>query len=234
MSNKIKARFLALALVIGAGLSVWAMYANQLNTGAPAYIIGFFTVAPLSIGALLAVIWVAVDWFEVEEIAPAAVAAPIKEDLAGDYARGILDDMYALEWLEDDYNNEERVRTEEWEDIARYMEEEGQDAETIKAARYMFDDSRDSWEEYGGPVSCFFSNDVLDIETISTASASAGISNVSKVQALITFGGPNAWIITSDGEDLDILVNWGGDSVKLWANVPGVASYLYELGAGGE
>ena len=159
------------------------------------------------------------------------------DKLAQDYATGIYDDMAALEWLEDHYNEFLDWRLDGLnvaEELPRVMSEDGQDIETIKAAGLMYNDSADTWEEYGGPVAAFFSNDVLDIETISKASAAAGSSHVSSVQALITFGGPNAWIITSDGDGLDILVNWGGDSVKLWANVPRVASYLYELGAGVE
>lgn len=153
------------------------------------------------------------------------------DKLAADYAAGILNDMLALEYLESNY--EDGIKhLSDFDEIAGYMRDDNLDDETISAARYMFDDSKDSWENYGGPVSCFFSNDVLDIETISRASASARSSSVSSVQALITFGGPNAWIITSDGDGLDILVNWGGDSVKLWADSPLVASYLYELGAG--
>lgn len=151
------------------------------------------------------------------------------DQLAQDCATGIYDDMAALEWLENNYED-----IENWDELAQLMEEDGEDAGAISAARYMVDDSRDSWEEYGGPVSAFFSNDILDIETIIKASAAAGSSYICAVQALISFGGPNAWIITSDGDGLDILVNWGGDSVKLWANVPRVASYLYELGAGVE
>jgi hypothetical protein len=149
------------------------------------------------------------------------------DKLAQDYATGIYDDMAALEWLETNWED-----IENWDELAQLMEEDGEDAGAIKSARYMVDDSRESWDDYGGPVSSFFSNDVLDIETISKASAAAGSSHVSSVQALITFGGPNAWIITSDGDGLDILVNWGGDSVKLWAAAPLVSSYLYELGAG--
>jgi hypothetical protein len=37
-------------------------------------------------------------------------------------------------------------------------------------------------------------------------------------------------VITSDGEGLDILVNWGGDTAKLWADCPTVAAYLWQLG----
>lgn len=153
------------------------------------------------------------------------------DKLAQDYAMGIYNDMAALEYLESNY--EDGIKhLSDFDEIAVYMRDEEYDDDVIKAARYMFDDSRDSWDNYGGPVALFFSNDVLDIETISKASAAAGSSHVSSVQALITFGGPNAWIITSDGDGLDILVNWGGDSVKLWADVPAVSSYLYELGAG--
>jgi len=147
--------------------------------------------------------------------------------LAQNYATGIYNDMAALEWLENNWDD-----IENWYELAQLMSDDGEDAGAIKSAAYMVDDSRATWEEYGGPVASFFSNDVLDIETISKASAAARSSHVSAVQALVTFGGPNAWIITSDGEGLDILVNWGGDSVKLWANVPAVASYLYGLGAG--
>lgn len=149
------------------------------------------------------------------------------DKMAQDYAMGIYDDMAALEWLENNYED-----IEDWDQLAQLMSDDGEDLGAIESARYLVDYSRDSWDNYGGPVSAFFSNDVLDIETISKASAAARSSNITAVQALVTFGGPNAWIITSDGEGLDILVNWGGDSVKLWADVPCVASYLYEIGAG--
>lgn len=149
------------------------------------------------------------------------------DNLARDYAAGIVDDMAALEWLE---NNWEDI--EDWSHLEELMTEEGEELDTIKAARLMVDDSADSWDNYGGPVSSFFSNDVLDIETISKASAAAGSSYVSAVRALVTFGGPNAWIVTSDGEDLEILVSWGGDTVKQYAAAAGVASYLYSIGGG--
>lgn len=223
MSNKIKARFLALALVIGAGLSVWAMYSNQLNTGAPAYIIGFFTVAPLSIGALLAVIWVTVDWFDVEEIAPAAVAAP-REDLAGDYARGISDDMRALDWLQDNWQD-----IEDSAQLIELMTNEDWDAGAISSAVSMFEDCGKSWEEYGGPVAVFFDNDVLDIETLMKLS-STGSQDIHAVRALVTFGGPNCWIIANDGENIQVQVNWGGDKAELAPYAPNVSEYLYELG----
>lgn len=223
MLNKIKARFLALALVIGAGLSVWAMYSNQLNTGAPAYIIGFFTVAPLSIGALLAVIWVAVDWFEPEEIAPAAVAAP-REDLAGDYARGIADDMRALDWLSDNWR-----AFEDSAELVELMTAEDWDAGAISSAVSMFEDSGNLWESDGGPVEVFFDNDVLDIETLIKFS-SHGSSDIHEVRALVTFGGPNCWVIANDGENIQVKVNWGGDKAELAPYAPNVSEYLYELG----
>jgi len=156
------------------------------------------------------------------------------DNLAADYAAGILSDMTALEWLEDHYNDFSDWRLDGLnvaEELPRAMAEDGQDLETIKAAGLMYEDSAESWEEYGGPVACFFANDVLDIETISKASAAARNSSVSAVRALITFGGPNCWVITSDGDDLEILVGWGGDTVRLFADAPAVASYLYELGA---
>lgn len=223
MSNKIKARFLALALVIGAGLSVWAMYSNQLNTGAPAYIIGFFTVAPLSIGALLAVIWVTVDWFDVEEIAPAVVAAP-REDLAGDYARGIADDMRALDWLQDNWQD-----IEDSAQLVELMTNEDWDPGAISSAVSMFNDCGESWEDNGGPVAVFFDNDVLDIETLMKFS-SHGSSDIHAVRALVTFGGPNCWIVANDGENIQITVNWGGDKAELAPYAPNVSEYLYELG----
>lgn len=223
MSNKIKARFLALALVIGAGLSVWAMYSNQLNTGAPAYIVGFFTVAPLSIGALIAVIWVAVDWFEPEEIAPAAVAAP-REDLAGDYARGIADDMRALDWLQDNWEDLENSAQ-----LVELMTAEDWDAGAISSAVSMFEDCGKSWEEYGGPVAVFFDNDVLDIETLIKVSCH-GPRDIHEVRALVTFGGPNCWVIANYGENLKITVNWGGDKAELSPYAPNVSGYLFELG----
>ena len=223
MNSKIKAWSLALALVIGAGLSVWAMYSNQLNTGAPAYLVGFFTVAPLSIGALLAVIWVAVDWFEPEEIAP-ATAAP-REDLAGDYARGIADDMRALDWLQDNWEDLENK-----DKLVELMTNEDWDAGPISSAVSMFEDCGESWEEYGGPVAVFFANDVLDIETLMKYS-SHGSSDIHAVRALVTFGGPNCWVIANDGENIQITVNWGGDKAELAPYAPNVSQYLYELGA---
>lgn len=223
MSNKIKARFLALALVIGAGLSVWAMYSNQLNTGAPAYIVGFFTVAPLSIGALIAVIWVAVDWFEPEEIAPAAVAAP-REDLAGDYARGISEDMRALDWLAENWRD-----VEDSAQLVELMEADGLENGVIRSAGYIFDESHESWEEEGGPVEVFFDNDVLDIETLVKYS-SHGTKNIFSVRALVAFGGPNCWVMANDGDDLQISVYWGGDKAELAPYAPNVSEYLYELG----
>ena len=159
------------------------------------------------------------------------------DDMARKYAEGIHDDMAALEWLEDNYNLFLDWRLDGLSvpaELARVMTDEGFEDCTIKAAGAMFDDSAGSWEEYGGPVACFFANDVLDIETISKASAAAGSSHVSAVRALITFGGPNCWVISSDGEDLEILVGWGGDTVRLWVSAPAVASYLYEMGAGVE
>ena len=223
MSNKIKARFLALALVIGAGLSVWAMYANQLNTGAPAYIIGFFTVAPLSMFALFAVIWAAVDWFDGEEIAPAVVAAP-REDLAGDYARGIADDMRALDWLQDNWEDLENSAQ-----LVELMTNEDWDQGAISSAVTMYEDSGKSWEEYGGPVAVFFDNDVLDIETLIKVSSNK-VQDIHAVRALVTFGGPNCWVIANEGENIQVMVNWAGDKAELAPYAPNVSNYLYELG----
>ena len=150
----------------------------------------------------------------------------MSDTLAKDYAAGICDDMAALEWLE---NNWEDI--EDWSHLEELMAEEGEELDTIKAARLMVDDSADSWDNYGGPVSSFFSNDVLDIETKLKGSAHLNGLALESVQALITFGGPNAWIISNEGGDwLDILVNWGGDRCDMSQHAPAVASYLYQLG----
>jgi hypothetical protein len=199
------------------------MYANQLNTGAPAYIVGFLAVAPLSMFALFAVIWVAVDWFDGEEIAPAVVAAP-REDLAGDYARGIADDMRALDWLQDNWEDLENSAH-----LVELMTNEDWDQGAISSAVTMYEESGESWEDNGGPVAVFFDNDVLDIETLIKVS-SHGPRDIHEVRALVTFGGPNCWVIANDGDNIKVQVNWGGDRAELAPYAPNVSGYLYELG----
>jgi hypothetical protein len=147
------------------------------------------------------------------------------DTLATDYQTGIVNDMIALEWLE-----------EHWEDIADWdmlemlMKIDDIEAGAISSARYMVDDSGEHWDNYGGPVDAFFNNDVLDIEAITKTSAAGRSSSLDVVQALITFGGPNAWIISADNDGLRVLVNWGGDSVDRWISAPLISSHLFELG----
>ena len=146
------------------------------------------------------------------------------DKLAENYQTGIVEDMIALEWLEENWES-----GEDWDQLEHLMQEEDIEAGAIKSARYMVDDSGEHWDGYGGPVASFFSNDVLDIEAITKTSAAGG-SSLDVVRALITFGGPNAWIISANVGGLRVLVNWGGDSVDRWISAPIISSYLFELG----
>jgi len=151
----------------------------------------------------------------------------MSDTLALDYQTGIVEDMIALEWLEEHWED-----IEDWDQLEQVMQGDGVEAGAIKSARYMFDDSNngENWENCGGPVDSFFSNDVLDIEALTKTSAAGRSSSLDVVKALITFGGPNAWIISADQGGLRVLVNWGGDAVDRWISAPLVSSHLFELG----
>jgi hypothetical protein len=133
--------------------------------------------------------------------------------------------MIALEWLEEHWED-----IEDWDILEMIMKIDDIEAGAISSARYMVDDSGEHWDNYGGPVDAFFSNDVLDIEAITKTSAAGRSSSLDVVKALITFGGPNAWIISADQGGLRVLVNWGGDAVDRWISAPLVSSHLFELG----
>jgi hypothetical protein len=151
----------------------------------------------------------------------------MSDTLARDYALGIVNDLEGLCWLEDNWQT-----VEDWDQLEHLMQKDGLNAGAINSARLMFTDSGPSWDDYGGPVSAFFANDVLDIVKNVSYSFAAEMSTLENVEALVTFGGPNAWIISTDGEEIKVKVNWGGDSVEMYADAACVSSYLYGLGDG--
>ena len=148
------------------------------------------------------------------------------DTLARDYALGICNDLEGLCWLEDNWQT-----VEEWDQLEHLMQKDGLDAGAINSARQMFNDNGGpSWDDYGGPAAAFFANDVLDIVKNVSYSFAAEMSTLESVEALITIGGPNAWIISTDGEELKVKVSWGGDLVEMYADAACVSSYLYGLG----
>ena len=149
----------------------------------------------------------------------------MSDTLALDYQAGIVNDMIALEWLEENWQG-----VEDWDQLEMLMKIDDIEAGAINSARYMVDESGEHWDQYGGPVAAFFQNDVLDIEALTKTSAAGRSSSLDVVQALITFGGPNAWIISANVNGLRVLVNWGGDAVDRWISAPLVSSHLFELG----
>jgi hypothetical protein len=149
----------------------------------------------------------------------------MSDTLARDYALGICNDLEGLCWLEDNWQT-----VVNWDHLEALMEHDRMEPAAIKSARLMLTDNGPSWDDHGGPAAAFFANDVLDIVKNVSYSFAAESSTLENVEALITFGGPNAWIISTDGEELKVKVSWGGDLVEMYADAACVSSYLYGLG----
>lgn len=136
-------------------------------------------------------------------------------------AASMVEDMRALEWLDDVgyFEDFDDLDAEQLEEIT---------PEELKAARYLHEDLKDRHDEAGSYSAAYFL-DVLDIENHYKGSA-GDKPYLYQVSALTCFGGPNIWIDSKDGENLEIRVYWWGDNVGANLYAPNVAGALWSAG----
>lgn len=153
------------------------------------------------------------------------------------YARGIADDIEAVEWLDG----------LEWDDD-NYLYEKGDtfqgyqltdmSAEDFRAlaierglsqavARSVFDIVASySGEEYSFSAA-FMDQRALDIEVVHGADGT-----LRGVNLLVTFGGPNCWVKVTGSDFVRVEVSWWGDSGAVSVDAPRFAGHVLDIEVG--
>lgn len=181
---------------------------------------------PFSTWLLLAAVGLAVYLFVFFERSGPIESAPVESAPAVSdstkYAESIALDMRALEWL-DDVGYFEDIDDLDDEQLSEI------DPAELRAAKFLAEDLRYRYDEAGDWSGAYFC-DVLDIENYYKGSA-GDRPDLYKVSALVSFGGPNAWIDVEDGSAwLNIRVYWGGDSATREVYAPSVVASLWSHG----
>lgn len=136
-----------------------------------------------------------------------------------DYARGILEDLRALEELAD-YGDVSELEGEELEEMSP------------SAREYL----RELVEEHGtradglDPVTAYVES-ALELVVHEERRPGEDRGTLSAVELLVTFGGPNARVTVRAREEDRAYVDvaWGSSSASVSAYVPNVAGRLLEL-----
>jgi len=177
-----------------------------------------------------------------------------KDTMAADYAKGVMDQLRTLESLADVLDGLETDLADAMDNAAdgedwgtnlivnavrqEYATPDNDASDVIQAHLDLFNElqGRDPMvdsEYFGGLgnalIRAYF-DDVLEITFEGKRSLSNQEWTITGVSALVSFGGPNTWVLATDNGAIEVQCFWGGDKETLRSGaLDCVSGYLWGL-----